>query len=261
MDVVFAAAIVGALIVPFVLAVPAAERKWLSGMEAMAVILGLVIGPVQHFLRVGTGRPFWIGRLLGSGREQATAGEGPRGFVAFTIGLCAWLLVVSIVDVLLGATVVMKWTVGAWIDWNQATLLPVTSAIGIAIGAFAFGMLRSKHEIERRATVFGLAAVLSILTFIGSLSIFYLTSRLPMDKGGRTFGFVGWLSSLVVFTTAVLAWLYLRLGPVSRVGHCTQCDYDMTASNSATRCPECGAAWTPQQAAPERTASPADGVV
>lgn len=67
------------------------------------------------------------------------------------------------------------------------------------------------------------------------------------------------------FTASLSAWMWLgwhrRVRERRMHGHCRVCEYDMRGVPDANRCPECGAPWTSQQAAPERTASPADGVV
>lgn len=132
--------------------------------------------------------------------------------------------------------------------WRLATLL-ITIATTFGVGAWCSRRLKDVDRLEFAARMLWVLLCGATLLLVASWGLCWVfdrnwNPRLGIGPSASYFMSIIPLigCSIAILRTRRFVWEMRLL----TAGACRTCGYDMTAVESATRCPECGAAWTPQ---------------
>ena len=189
--------------------------------------------------------------------------ENLRGLSSLVASVTALMFFRSVMAIVLVAVALLRGT-APYAESHQlpASLLGLVATAPFVVwygSRLSKGLAGETIAVTARAGLVG-SALLMIAAFIVGMDPNPATPNRWATAAGLEYSL-----GTFYFTASLSAWMWLgwhrRVRERRMHGHCRVCEYDMRGVPDASRCPECGAPWTPQQAALERTASPADGVV
>ncbi len=258
-----------------------AVLRFAAEVVAWCIAVAMLVWATSLFQKSGSSKPpglfeyvfsfvfaaFGVGAgrgLVGGTRFELTGLERE-----YAIGLAVTAMIVMVMAFMQGlmelgrsTSALLSGQRGAGFGWTMVGFLPLMAVMIVGVKWWKARVSRDDGAAFLLATAWWTLSAATVALGLGVLVQWQLSRQ-------TTVQFWSWqplvlfqlLPMLIASASAIPSLrTAARDSMLRRSGRCRSCGYDMTATDNAKQCPECGAPWTSQQAAPERTASPADGV-